>query len=102
MLEKNYQHHLTIPTKKPLKGNLNGSVKTYGFDWKNNLPIPSELPEQEWPINYDRNMQLLRCLVAIDESLGKLLATLEQMGELENTVVIYSSDNGYFMGEHTF
>ena len=24
------------------------------------------------------------------------------MGELENTVVIYSSDNGYFMGEHTF
>ena len=47
-------------------------------------------------------MQLLRCLVAIDESLGKLLATLEQMGELENTVVIYSSDNGYFMGEHTF
>ena len=47
-------------------------------------------------------MQLLRCLVAIDESLGKVLATLEEMGELENTVVIYSSDNGYFMGEHTF
>ena len=47
-------------------------------------------------------MQLLRCLVAIDESLGKVLATLEEMGELDNTVVIYSSDNGYFMGEHTF
>jgi len=47
-------------------------------------------------------MQLLRCLVAIDESLGKVLASLEEMGELENTVVIYSSDNGYFMGEHTF
>ena len=76
--------------------------KTYGFEWKKHLPIPSELPEQEWPINYDRNMQLLRCLVAIDESLGKVLATLEEMGELENTVVIYSSDNGYFMGEHTF
>ena len=47
-------------------------------------------------------MQLLRCLVAIDESLGKVLATLEEMGELDNTVIIYSSDNGYFMGEHTF
>ena len=76
--------------------------KTFGFDWKNNLPIPSELPEKDWPINYDRNMDLLRCLSAIDESLGKVLATLEEMGELENTVVIYSSDNGYFMGEHTF
>ena len=76
--------------------------KTYGFDWKDNLPIPAELPEQEWPINYDRNMDLLRCLSSIDESLGSVLATLEEMGELDNTVIIYSSDNGYFMGEHTF
>ena len=76
--------------------------KTYGFEWKKNLPIPAELPEQEWPINYDRNMQLLRCLASIDESLGKVLATLEEMGELDNTVIIYTSDNGYFMGEHTF
>lgn len=76
--------------------------KTYGFDWKKNLPIPSELPEQEWPINYEKNMQLLRCIAAIDESLGRVLETLDAMGELENTVVIYSSDNGYFLGEHTF
>ena len=76
--------------------------RTFGFDWKNNLPIPPELPEVEWPINYDRNMQLLRSLLAVDESLGEVLKTLEEIGELENTVVIYSSDNGYFMGEHTF
>jgi N-acetylglucosamine-6-sulfatase len=76
--------------------------KTFGFDWKKNVPLPKELPEQDWPINYDRNMQLLRCLLAIDESLGKVLDTLEEMGELDNTVIIYSSDNGYFMGEHTF
>ena len=76
--------------------------KTFGFNWKKNLPIPLELPEVEWPINYDRNMDLLRCLSSIDESLGKVLATLEDMGELDNTVIIYSSDNGYFMGEHTY
>ena len=76
--------------------------KTFGFDWKKNLPIPLELPEKKWPINYDRNMDLLLCLSAIDESLGSVLATLEQLGELDNTVIIYSSDNGYFMGEHTF
>jgi N-acetylglucosamine-6-sulfatase len=47
-------------------------------------------------------MNLLRCLSSIDESVGRMLATLEEMGELDNTVIIYSSDNGYFMGEHTF
>ena len=76
--------------------------KTFGFDWKKNLPIPPELPELTWPINYDKNMQLLRCIAAIDESLGKVLETLEAIGELDNTVIIYSSDNGYFLGEHTF
>ena len=76
--------------------------KTFGFDWKKQRPIPKALPEQQWPINYEKNMQLLRCIAAIDESLGEVLKTLETMGELDNTVVIYSSDNGYFMGEHTF
>ena len=47
-------------------------------------------------------MQLLRSLIAIDESLGKVIETLKKIGELDNTVIIYSSDNGYFMGEHTF
>ena len=76
--------------------------KTFGFEWKKNLPIPDELPEKKWPINYERNIQLLKCIIAIDESLGKVLKVLEEIGELDNTVVIYSSDNGYFLGEHTF
>ena len=47
-------------------------------------------------------MRLLKTLAAVDESIGTVLETLEQTGELENTVVIFSSDNGYFMGEHTY
>ena len=39
-------------------------------------------------------MQLLRSLIAVDESLGKVIETLEKIGELDNTVIIYSSDNG--------
>ena len=76
--------------------------KTFGFDWKKNLPIPDELPEITWPINEDKYMQLLESIIAVDESLGEVLRVLEEIGELENTVVIYTSDNGYFMGEHTF
>jgi len=41
-----------------------------------------------------------RCLAAVDESVGRVLQTLEQINALDNTVVIFAGDNGYFHGEH--
>jgi N-acetylglucosamine-6-sulfatase len=40
------------------------------------------------------------CMLAVDESVGRVVQTLEDLGELENTLIIYFSDNGYMMGEH--
>jgi N-acetylglucosamine-6-sulfatase len=76
--------------------------KTFGFKWDKNKKVPEVLEEKRWPINKFKNMQLLRSLIAVDESLGSVLKALDEIGELENTVIIYSSDNGYFMGEHTY
>tara|TARA_B100001094_G_scaffold118559_1_gene114320 strand:+ start:76 stop:1539 length:1464 start_codon:yes stop_codon:yes gene_type:complete len=76
--------------------------KIFGFKWNENDEIPDVLKEKKWPIRKYKNLQLLRSLVAVDESVGKVLKALDEIGELENTVIIYSSDNGYFMGEHTF
>jgi N-acetylglucosamine-6-sulfatase len=42
----------------------------------------------------------LRMLMAVDESLGRMLAVLEENGELENTMVVVTSDHGFFYGEH--
>ena len=42
----------------------------------------------------------LEMLLAVDESLARIDSTLREMGELENTVVIFTSDHGYFYGEH--
>jgi arylsulfatase A-like enzyme len=42
----------------------------------------------------------LRMLVAIDEGVGKLLQALEETKQLANTLVVFTSDNGYFWGEH--
>jgi N-acetylglucosamine-6-sulfatase len=42
----------------------------------------------------------LRMLIAVDEGLGRMLAVLEDKGELENTVVVVTSDHGFFYGEH--
>ena len=42
----------------------------------------------------------LEMLMAADESLGRILQALEARGELDNTVVVLTSDHGYFYGEH--
>ena len=42
----------------------------------------------------------LRMLASVDEGLGEMLAVLEQQGQLENTLVVFTSDEGYFYGEH--
>lgn len=44
----------------------------------------------------------LRCGAAIDDNIGRLLNALDTEGISENTVVIYVSDQGYFLGEHGF
>ena len=44
----------------------------------------------------------LRTVAAIDDSVGKLLDVLEAEGILEDTVVIYTSDQGMFLGEHDY
>ena len=42
----------------------------------------------------------MRCTWAVDESVGRILASLEEQGLAENTIVMYASDQGFYMGEH--
>lgn len=42
----------------------------------------------------------LRCIAAVDENIGRLLDYLDQSGLAENTIVIYASDQGFYLGEH--
>ena len=41
-----------------------------------------------------------RSLMAIEESVGNILKTLQEIKQLDNTIVVLASDNGYFYGEH--
>ena len=36
----------------------------------------------------------------MDENVGRVLDYLGDEGELENTIVVYTSDNGFFLGDH--
>ena len=42
----------------------------------------------------------LATVVAVDENIGRLMNYLEESGELDNTIIVYTSDQGFFLGEH--
>lgn len=54
----------------------------------------TRLMYQEYVRNY------LRLVAALDENVGRVLDYLDKTGLAKDTVVIYTSDNGYFLGEH--
>lgn len=43
-----------------------------------------------------------QCALALDEAVGRLLKVLEETGQLENTLVVFTSDQGYAWGQHGF
>jgi arylsulfatase A-like enzyme len=50
---------------------------------------------------YQRYMHdYLGCVKAVDDSVGRLLAYLDESGLAENTLVVYASDQGFYLGEH--
>jgi arylsulfatase A-like enzyme len=44
--------------------------------------------------------QELEALLDVDDAVGRVLAALRRHGELANTLIVYTSDNGFFHGEH--
>ncbi|MCP5516182.1 MAG: sulfatase-like hydrolase/transferase [Verrucomicrobiales bacterium] len=50
---------------------------------------------------YQRYLQdYLKCIQAVDDSVGRLLGWLDENGLADNTMVIYASDQGFYLGEH--
>ena len=59
------------------------------------VPLSPETSTKEKTIRERSEM-----LMAVDEGLGTLLKALEDKGELDNTIVVFTSDHGYWYGEH--
>ncbi|WP_145313934.1 sulfatase family protein [Gimesia fumaroli] len=50
---------------------------------------------------YQRYMKdYLRCVASVDDNVGRMLDYLEKTGLAKNTIVIYSSDQGFYLGDH--
>ncbi|MEX0939024.1 MAG: sulfatase [Pirellulales bacterium] len=81
--EMTIEHHLRVPadTKVHPPEGLEGQALK---KWK-----------------YQRYMEdYLRCVASVDDNVGRLLDYLEQEGLAENTMVIYTSDQGFYLGDH--
>ena len=72
------------------------------FRPKNEAFIKAKLTGKErtrW--HYQRYIKnYLRCVKAVDENIGRMLDFLDKSKLNENTIVIYSSDQGFWLGEH--
>ena len=93
-------------------------LENMGYRWK----VASETPDKWWtgypglPFStegmgteegrraiYQKMVRdYMRCAAAIDDNIGRLLDFLDSEGLSNNTIVVYVSDQGYFLGEHGF
>lgn len=86
------------PTQAPTEENLRGKprwVRDQRNSWHGvDFPYHSDLNIKEYYKRY------CETLLAVDESIGRVLDQLDAMGQLEETLVIYLGDNGFAFGEH--
>jgi len=68
-------------------------------DFKTRWPSMSDDDKVRW--KYQRYIQdYLACISSVDDNVGKVLDYLDESGLDENTIVIYTSDQGFYLGEH--
>ncbi len=76
--------------------------ETYGKmneEFMKNYPNMTEKDKMKW--RYQRYMQdYLGCIASVDEGVGKVLDFLKDNNLEENTIVVYTSDQGFYLGEH--
>ncbi|KAI9369166.1 Six-hairpin glycosidase-like protein [Aspergillus egyptiacus] len=88
--------HLFPDVKVPRVPSFNPINQT-GSSWILDLEL-----QNQTVVDYEDHFyrQRLRSLQSVDEMVDELLTRLERAGQLDNTYVIYSSDNGFHIGHH--
>lgn len=78
---------------------ISGAPNVYGIaPWRGHMfPKVGGMPR---PGDHWRNLARPRAVTGIDNNVGRLLDALDDMNLADNTLVIFTSDNGYHLGEH--
>lgn len=79
--------------------NFNRAYAKVNDAFKKAYPTMNETDKMKW--RYQRYMQdYLGTIQAVDENVGRLLDYLEKNNLMENTIIVYTSDQGFYLGEH--
>jgi arylsulfatase A-like enzyme len=83
----------------PQRANWDAAYQKVNDEFKSKYPNMSEEDQMRW--RYQRYMQdYLGTIQAVDENVGRVLDYLEENNLMENTIIVYTSDQGFYLGEH--
>ncbi|MFY0607657.1 MAG: sulfatase [Cyclobacteriaceae bacterium] len=121
---QNYLENTFIPEPESLWDNKNnGSIATRGIDdqlmdtigssigHRNvirnmgmHMEIDPSIPDPEYKrLAYQEYLKrYLRCVKGVDDNVKRILDYLEEEGILDNTIIIYTGDQGFMLGEHDY
>ena len=81
------------------RANWNKSYDLVNASFKSAFPSMGEKEKMQW--RYQRYMQdYLGTIRAVDENVGRVLDYLEANNLMDNTLIVYTSDQGFYLGEH--
>jgi len=120
----NYLEDVEIPEPASLYDNQNnGSVATRGYNnslidtigssvgYRNvirnmgmHMDIDQSLPENEYKkLAYQEYLKrYLRCVKGVDDNVKRIFDYLEKEGLMDNTIIVYTGDQGFMLGEHDY
>jgi len=67
--------------------------------WQTSAPPGAGMPRGGL-VDAEVHRDYMRHVTGVDQNIGRLLDAIDELGLRDDTVVIYSSDNGYYLGEH--
>lgn len=93
----------SIGGRNPRRSYLQDLPELYPAEFPANFNAANFSDEENTRLAYNAYLKkYLRCVKGIDDNLGRLFKHLEDTGQLDNTVIIYTGDQGFMLGEHDY
>ena len=93
----------SIGSRNPRRSYLRDLPKMFPREFPKNYDPTNFSDKENTTLAYNAYLKkFLRCVKGIDDNLGRLFGHLKKTGQLDNTLIIYTGDQGFMLGEHDY